>query len=90
VSFFLPREQQLLAFAGPYELWPDPDRDQDDPVRWVWSYTVLTRPAPDALGHLDDRSPVVVPAELRDDWLTPALTDHDQVTELLAATPDPG
>jgi hypothetical protein len=32
----------------------------------------------------------VVPVEVRDDWLDPALTDRDQVTALLAAIPDPG
>jgi len=90
VPYFLHRDHDLLAFAGLYELWPDPERAQDDPDRWLWSYTVLTHPAPDTVGHVHDRSPVVVPrGELRERWLDPALTDPDQVRELLAAIPEP-
>ncbi len=90
VPYFLHRAGELLAFAGLYELWPDPARDEDDPDRWLWSYTVLTSPASDTLGHIHDRSPIVVPAgELRDRWLDPALTGADQVRELLAAIPEP-
>jgi putative SOS response-associated peptidase YedK len=63
---FRPDEAQL-AFAGLYELWPDPERAEDDPDRWVWSYTIITRSAPDAVGHIHDRSPVLVPTELRAD-----------------------
>jgi hypothetical protein len=51
---FRPDEEQL-AFAGLYELWPDPERAEDDPDRWVWSYTITTRSAPDAVGHIHDR-----------------------------------
>ena len=91
VPHFFHRDDEVLSFAGLYELWPNPDAEPDDPDRWVWSYTVLTRPAPDALGHIHDRSPVVVPrGELLDTWLTPTLTDYDQVTQLLAAIPSPG
>ncbi|GAA5169001.1 SOS response-associated peptidase [Pseudonocardia eucalypti] len=91
VPYFLHRDDELLAFAGLYELWPDPDRDEDDPDRWLWSYTILTHPAPDALGHVHDRSPVLVPpGGLRDGWLNPELTDPAKVRELLAAMPEPG
>jgi putative SOS response-associated peptidase YedK len=90
VPHFLHRTDELLAFAGLYELWPDPQLDEDDPDRWTWSYTILTSPAADTLGHIHDRSPVVLPAgELRDRWLDPAVNDADQVRELLAAIPEP-
>jgi len=79
----------VLAMAGLYELWPDPSRDRDDPQRWVWSVTVLSTTASDTLGHIHDRSPVVVPDQLRDDWLNPSITDPDTVRELLAAIPEP-
>jgi putative SOS response-associated peptidase YedK len=78
-----------LAFAGLYELWPDPALDHDDPDRWLWSYTVLTTTATDALGHIHDRSPVVLPAALYDRWLDPLLTDKDEVAELLGDVPEP-
>ncbi len=87
--YFLHRGNALLAFAGLYELWPDPALDPDDPARWVWSCTVLTTTAPDALGHIHERSPVLLTPELAGDWLDPSLTDPDRVRELLAAVPEP-
>ena len=89
VPYFLHRGDDLLAFAGLYELWPDPERAEDDPDRWLWSCTVLTTSAPDALGHIHERSPVLLTPELAQDWLDPALTDPDRVRELLAAVPEP-
>jgi putative SOS response-associated peptidase YedK len=90
VPYFLHRGHDLLAFAGLYELWPDPERAEDDPDRWLFSYTILTHPAPDAVGHIHDRSPVLVPpGELRTQWLDPVLTDLTQVRELLRAIPEP-
>ncbi|MEO9220787.1 MAG: SOS response-associated peptidase [Mycobacteriaceae bacterium] len=78
-----------LAMAGLYELWPDPGKEHDDPHRWVLSVTVLTTTASDSLGHIHDRSPVVLPAGMLDDWLDPTLTDPNLVRELLAAVPEP-
>lgn len=79
----------VLAMAGLYELWRDPTKAEDDENRWVWSVTVLTSPAADALGHIHDRSPVVLPPDLRSSWLDPGLTDLGAVQELLAAIPEP-
>ncbi|MBY6412216.1 SOS response-associated peptidase [Rhodococcus sp. BP-252] len=80
---------RVLAMAGLYELWRDPAKPEDDPDRWLWSVTVLTSPAADALGHIHDRSPVIVPENMRSDWLNPAITDLDSVQEMLAAIPEP-
>jgi putative SOS response-associated peptidase YedK len=79
----------LLTFAGLYEMWRNPDLPATDPARWVWTFTILTTTAPDSLGHIHDRSPVVIPSGLRDDWLDPAVTDLDSVRSLLAAVPEP-
>ena len=59
----------LLAMAGLYELWRDPALADDDPKRWLWTCTVITQQAPDLLGLIHDRNPVVIPAELREQWL---------------------
>ncbi len=59
----------VLAMAGVYELWRDPARATDDPDRWLWSAAVLTQQASDVLGKIHDRSPVIVPRELRAAWL---------------------
>ncbi|MCI2237564.1 SOS response-associated peptidase [Kineococcus sp. TRM81007] len=80
---------ELLTFAGLYELWPDPAKAEDDPGRWRWTFTVLTTRASDALGHIHDRTPVVVPPDMRDDWLDPQLTDLDLVRQVLDAVPEP-
>jgi putative SOS response-associated peptidase YedK len=89
VPHFLHVGDRLLTFAGLYELWPDPDVPDDDPDHWVRSFTILTTRAPDALGHIHDRSPVVIPRELRSDWLDPSVTDSGSVRDLLAAVPEP-
>lgn len=88
VPYFL-HEDGVLAMAGLYELWRDPTKADDDEDRWVWSVTVLTSPAADALGHIHDRSPVVLPPELRSSWLDPTVTDVGEVKDLLAAVPEP-
>jgi len=79
----------VLGMAGLYELWPDPEREADDPQRWVWTTTVLTTTASDVLGHIHDRSPVVIPPAMQDAWLDPNLTDTERVCELLDAVPEP-
>lgn len=79
----------VLAMAGLYELWPDPALDDDDPNKWFWSATVLTTTATDTLGHIHDRSPVVVPDDLWSAWLDPGLTDLAGVADLLQSIPEP-
>ena len=88
VPYFL-HQDGVLAMAGLYELWRDPTKAEDDEARWVWSVTVLTSPAADALGHIHDRSPVVLPPDLRASWLDPAVTDLGAVQDMLAAIPEP-
>ena len=80
-------KDDLLAFAGLYEFWPDPSLPEDDPHRWLLTFTVLTTTAHDSLGHVHDRAPVIVPRELYEDWLNPALTDKDEVQQLLQSIP---
>jgi putative SOS response-associated peptidase YedK len=75
----------VLAFAGLYELRPD----AEDLERWLWTYTILTCTTQDSLGHIHDRSPVIVPADLHSAWLDPTMTDPDTVRELLAQIPPP-
>jgi putative SOS response-associated peptidase YedK len=80
---------ESLAFAGLYELWPDPALDRGDPDRWRWTCVVLTTEAADSLGHIHDRSPVVLPPTMWQDWLTTDRTDLGDVRELLSAVPTP-
>jgi putative SOS response-associated peptidase YedK len=89
IPHFLHHDDDLLAFAGLYELRPDRDLPEDHPDRWLWTYTILTTTAHDAAGHVHDRSPVLIPPELRDQWLDPHLTDPGDVRNLLADIPEP-
>lgn len=82
-------DDELLAFAGLYELWRDPARADDDPQRWLWTCTVITQQATDTLGEIHDRCPVLVPAELRDAWLDCSSGDAATAGTLLDAMPAP-
>lgn len=80
---------ELLAFAALYEWWRDPESDDQDPARWVLTSTILTHPASDELGHLHDRTPVIVPADQVDTWLDPSMTARADVDAFLHSLPEP-
>jgi putative SOS response-associated peptidase YedK len=73
-----------LAFAGLYELWPDPSVPKEDPAHWLWSATIITTTAPDELGEIHDRMPMVIPPGGWADWLDPANSDVADLQALLA------
>jgi len=52
-------------------------------------FTILTTQATDALGRIHERTPVIVPPDMREDWLDPHLTDLDLVRQVLDALPEP-
>src|SRR5690625_5060974 len=83
------QDEAPLAFAGLYAWWPDPELPDDHPDKWRWTSTILTTTASDALGHVHDRSPVIVPPDLIGDWLNPAVNDKDDVKELVRSRPEP-
>ncbi len=90
IPFFLhDADRDVLAFAGLYELWRDPDVSDDDPRKWLWTCAVITRPATDTLGHIHDRCPVLVPAQLRDEWLDCSTGDAAVARRLLDVMPEP-
>ena len=77
-----------LAFAGLYEFWRDPDRADDDPLRWLVTMTIVTGGAgteDPALGPIHDRRPVVLDPAGWDAWLDPLTRDADAVLPLLDA-----
>jgi len=73
-----------LAFAGLYELWRDRAVPDGEPEAWLWSATIVTTSAPDELGRIHDRMPMVIAPESWADWLDPANTDISDVQALLA------
>ncbi|MDR1293456.1 MAG: SOS response-associated peptidase [Bifidobacteriaceae bacterium] len=99
VPYYLaPDDDGPLGFAGVYEWWRPASSTvgaADDPAggdvrrEWLVSVAIVTRPAADAVGHIHDRMPVVVPPDMVGLWLDPSLTDRHEVAELLAALPAP-
>ena len=88
--YFLHAEDEgLLAAAGLYELWPDPSLAEDDPKKWLWTATIATTSATDALGHIHDRTPMFIPPDRYDQWLDTHLQDTTEVDGLLRSLPEP-
>jgi putative SOS response-associated peptidase YedK len=80
----------VLAFAGIYELWRDRAIAQDDPAAWLWTAAIITTTAPDELGEIHDRMPMVIDPASWADWLDPANTDATDVRALLAPAASTG
>jgi putative SOS response-associated peptidase YedK len=85
--FFVHRaDGARLVMAGIYEIWRDPAKDREDDSAWLRTCSVITTEATDAIGHIHDRMPMVIPREAIDAWLDPALTDPEEALRLLSVT----
>ncbi|GAA3310400.1 SOS response-associated peptidase family protein [Arthrobacter ramosus] len=51
--------------------------------------TIITTAASDALGHIHDRTPLIVPPNMFSDWLDPEMTSEAGVRALLDSMPEP-
>ena len=60
-----------LALAGIYSWWKDSSKDEDDPDRWVGTYSIITTTATDDVGRVHDRMPMAVTQDRWPDWLEP-------------------
>lgn len=74
--FIHPKDGGVMAMAGLYEFWKAPDG------AWLFTVTVITTAAEDALGHIHDRMPMLVEPDRWDSWLDP-LHDPDGLSGLL-------
>ena len=81
--FIRPADGGVLAMAGLYEIWRDPDKDEDDPTRFRWTCTVLTTTAEDSLGQIHDRMPLMLSPDRYDAWLDPRQNSKDDLLALL-------
>jgi putative SOS response-associated peptidase YedK len=77
--FIRPRGGAVMAMAGLYELWRDPEGEGE----WIWTTTVITTAATDDVGRIHDRMPMIVEPKSWEAWLDPAITDADEVLRLL-------
>ena len=80
-----PAGGEPLFFAGLYEWWKDAGKADDDPNRWLLSFTIMTRASAGALGSIHDRMPLFIDADYADVWLDPTT---ENVGDLLDATID--
>lgn len=80
--FIHPADDDVLAMAGLYEFWRDPERDPEDPDSWLRTVTILTTSATDDLGRIHDRMPMCVQREQWTQWLDPDLSDVPQIRSL--------
>jgi putative SOS response-associated peptidase YedK len=72
-----------LAFAAIYELWRDRQHGDDDPDAWLWTAAIITTTAPDELGEIHDRMPMVIEPASWAEWLDPENTDRADLRALL-------
>jgi putative SOS response-associated peptidase YedK len=71
--FIAPKDRGTLAMAGLFEFWK---ANADAP--WLITFTVITTTASDDLGHIHDRTPMMLVDDQIDAWLdpTPRPTEH--------------
>jgi putative SOS response-associated peptidase YedK len=80
-----PADGEPLFLAGLYEWWRDKTKCDDDPDRWLLSFTILTRDAIGRLGSIHDRMPLFLDPDHADAWLDPTT---DNVRDVLDAAID--
>ncbi|NLP85544.1 SOS response-associated peptidase [Microbacterium sp. CFH 90308] len=80
-----PAAGQPLFLAGLYEWWRDKTKADDDPERWLLSFTILTRDSIGNLGSIHDRMPLFLDPDHADAWLDPTT---DNVRDVLDAAID--
>ena len=76
--YITPKDRSVLAMAGLYEFWRDEDAEE-----WLITYTILTTSAPDDLGHLHDRTPMMIEPDAVEAWLDPTPRPTDELLGLL-------
>ena len=82
--FICRRDGGPLAMAGIYELWRDRALPDDHERAWLWTAAIITTNAPDKLGRIHDRMPMIIDENSWPDWLDPASDDPADLRALLA------
>jgi putative SOS response-associated peptidase YedK len=80
-----PADGEPLFLAGLYEWWRDKTKADDDPDRWLLSFTILTRDSIGRLGSIHDRMPLFLDPDHADAWLDPTT---ENVRDVLDAAID--
>jgi putative SOS response-associated peptidase YedK len=72
-----------LAFAGLWETWRGPERN-DDPLR---TCTIITTSANETMAPVHNRMPVILPPDKWTQWLDPEMQDTDALAAFLVPAP---
>jgi putative SOS response-associated peptidase YedK len=72
-----------LAMAGIYEFWRDRSLPDDHERAWLCTAAIITTDAPDELGRIHDRMPMIIDKSHWADWLDPASNDPADLRALL-------
>ncbi|MEM9513824.1 MAG: SOS response-associated peptidase [Actinomycetota bacterium] len=78
-------DDELLAVAGLWSAWKDPD---DPEERWLHSLTIVTTAANDTMRPVHDRMPVLLEPAEWSRWLDPELRDTTQLVDLFDLSAD--
>lgn len=85
--FIHPADGQVMALAGLYEYWRNPEiKDDDDPAAWLMTCTIITTEATDAAGRVHPRMPLALTPDHYTAWLDP---HHDDTGDLRALLTQP-
>ncbi|MFF5790957.1 SOS response-associated peptidase [Paeniglutamicibacter sp. NPDC012692] len=89
-----PADDSLIFFAGLYEWWKDPKKEDGDPEQWLLSTSILTCPSPPAdsetpvlreLHGLHDRLPIPLSRDALAEWLDPENKNAAELVEMVRA-----
>jgi putative SOS response-associated peptidase YedK len=79
--YFHPKDGGLIAFAGLWEVWHDPNLPEDaDPL---FSVTIITTDANKDMEDVHDRMPLILKGNDIGEWLDRENTDKDDLRRLL-------
>ncbi|MCM2423843.1 SOS response-associated peptidase [Streptomyces sp. RKAG293] len=87
--FISPEDGAVMAMAGLYEFWRDPEiAEDDDPAAWWMTCTIITTEATDLAGRIHPRMPLAIAPADHDAWLDPTHQDPHDLRALLATPAD--
>ncbi|MFF9094253.1 SOS response-associated peptidase [Streptomyces sp. NPDC014802] len=87
--FIHPADGQVLALAGLYEYWRNPEiKNDDDPAAWLVTCTIITTEATDAAGRVHPRMPLALTPDHYSAWLDPHHDDTEELRALLTQPAD--
>ncbi|MGW1540061.1 SOS response-associated peptidase [Streptomyces sp. NPDC002309] len=87
--FIHSEDDRVMALAGLYEYWRDPDiTGDDDPAAWLMTCTIITTEATDAAGRVHPRMPLALTPDHYGAWLDPRSRDPEELRALLTRPAD--